>query len=211
MRSRYWTPKDTKIMTTNGTPETAPASGSNRPAASAPRAVWPHFAEEEIQAAHGDTVLQDVATSTPIFTIVPSPTSMTTPTPSSTPTATFTTTPFAPGHHLQKPLLQPIPQEIPKLRPPRKHQPRLAVPVAYWNFDQTTGTPGFDTKPTTQSLAMVHPTGAGLQAGFYVNSLRILPDSISMYHIRRSSTLRMASRFLCGFIRHRLILGHSMF
>jgi hypothetical protein len=38
-------------MTMNGTPETAPASGSNLPAASASRAAWPYFAEEEIQAA----------------------------------------------------------------------------------------------------------------------------------------------------------------
>ncbi len=38
-------------MTTNGTPETTPASGSNLSAASAPRAAWPYFAEEEIQAA----------------------------------------------------------------------------------------------------------------------------------------------------------------
>lgn len=36
-------------MTTNGTPETSAASGSNR--SPAPRAAWPHFAEEEIQAA----------------------------------------------------------------------------------------------------------------------------------------------------------------
>jgi hypothetical protein len=38
-------------MTTHGTPETTPAFGSSPSAASAPRAAWPYFAEEEIQAA----------------------------------------------------------------------------------------------------------------------------------------------------------------